>query len=101
MHALEQLAEFLDMGNHGLYVWGIYGGHGVLMMAEPMLVLQGRKTPSPPLRGVRAPSKDAKASVTAKARCPPGVGNIETRHKRLMLIVGGLARFSARSPRWC
>ncbi|SBT05352.1 Heme exporter protein CcmD [Candidatus Accumulibacter aalborgensis] len=37
------LSEFLAMGNHGLYVWGSVVVMALLMVAEPMLVLQGRK----------------------------------------------------------
>lgn len=37
------LSDFLAMGNHGLYVWGSVVVMAVLMVAEPMLVLQGRK----------------------------------------------------------
>ncbi|HCZ13482.1 MAG TPA: heme exporter protein CcmD [Accumulibacter sp.] len=38
------LGEFLAMGNHGLYVWGSVVVMAVLMVAEPMLLLRGRKT---------------------------------------------------------
>jgi len=37
-------AEFLAMGNHALYVWGSVGVMAVLMIAEPMLLVRGRKT---------------------------------------------------------
>jgi len=37
-------ADFLAMGNHGLYVWGSVGVMAVLMLAEPMLLVHGRKT---------------------------------------------------------
>jgi heme exporter protein C len=37
------LADFLAMGNHGLYVWGSLAVMALLMVAEPMLLLQGRK----------------------------------------------------------
>jgi heme exporter protein D len=32
------LADFLAMGNHGLYVWGSVVVMALLMVAEPMLV---------------------------------------------------------------
>jgi heme exporter protein D len=37
------LADFLAMGNHGLYVWGSVAVMALLMLAEPILLLQGRK----------------------------------------------------------
>ena len=37
-------AEFLAMGNHGLYVWGSVVVMAALMIAEPMLLVRGRKT---------------------------------------------------------
>ncbi|MCM8613979.1 MAG: hypothetical protein FAZ92_01347 [Accumulibacter sp.] len=37
------LAEFLAMGRHGPYVWGSLLVMALLMVAEPMLLLQGRK----------------------------------------------------------
>ena len=36
-------AEFLAMGNHGLYVWGSVLVMALLLTAEPILVLRGRK----------------------------------------------------------
>ncbi len=36
--------EFLAMGHHGLYVWGSVVVMAVLMLAEPMLLVHGRKT---------------------------------------------------------
>jgi heme exporter protein D len=36
--------EFLAMGNHALYVWGSVVVMAVLMLAEPMLLVHGRKT---------------------------------------------------------
>ncbi len=35
------MAEFLDMGGYGLYVWGSFGVTALLMIAEPLL-LRGR-----------------------------------------------------------
>ncbi|HAY28316.1 MAG TPA: heme exporter protein CcmD [Candidatus Accumulibacter sp.] len=37
------LAEFLAMGRHGPYVWGSLLVMALLMVAEPMLLLRGRK----------------------------------------------------------
>ncbi|MCC2866362.1 MAG: heme exporter protein CcmD [Candidatus Accumulibacter phosphatis] len=37
------LADFLAMGNHGLYVWGSLAVMALLMLAEPLLLLQDRK----------------------------------------------------------
>ncbi|WP_374681686.1 heme exporter protein CcmD [Accumulibacter sp.] len=37
-------AEFLAMGNHALYVWGSVVVMAVMMLAEPMLLMRGRKT---------------------------------------------------------
>ncbi len=36
-------SEFLAMGNHGLYVWGSVTVTAVLMILEPVLLVQGRK----------------------------------------------------------
>jgi heme exporter protein D len=36
-------SEFLAMGNHGLYVWGSVAVTAVLMILEPVLLVQGRK----------------------------------------------------------
>jgi heme exporter protein D len=35
-------SEFLAMGNHGLYVWGSVGVTALLMILEPILLIQGR-----------------------------------------------------------
>ncbi len=35
------MAEFLDMGGYGLYVWGSFGVTALMMIAEPLL-LRGR-----------------------------------------------------------
>ena len=35
--------EFLTMGNHGLYVWGSVSVMAILMILEPLLLVQGRK----------------------------------------------------------
>ncbi|KFB75879.1 heme exporter protein CcmD [Candidatus Accumulibacter cognatus] len=37
------LADFLAMGNHGLYVWGSLAVMALLMLAEPLLLLRDRK----------------------------------------------------------
>jgi heme exporter protein D len=37
-------SEFLAMGNHGLYVWGSFGVMALLMVLEPILLIQGRKS---------------------------------------------------------
>lgn len=37
------LADFLAMGNHGLYVWGSVVVTVLLMIAEPILVVRGRR----------------------------------------------------------
>ncbi len=37
------LADFLAMGQHGLYVWGSVVVMALLMLAEPILLRQGRK----------------------------------------------------------
>jgi heme exporter protein D len=36
-------ADFVHMGGYGLYVWGSYGAALVLMLIEPMLVVQRRR----------------------------------------------------------
>jgi heme exporter protein D len=35
--------EFFAMGNHGLYVWGSFIVMAILMVLEPVLLVQGRK----------------------------------------------------------
>ena len=37
------LADFLAMGNHGVYVWGSLAVMALLMLAEPILLRHGRK----------------------------------------------------------
>ena len=37
-------AEFLAMGNHGVYVWGSVAATALLMTLEPILLIQGRKS---------------------------------------------------------
>ena len=37
-------SDFLAMGNHGLYVWGSVGVTALLMVLEPILLIQGRKS---------------------------------------------------------
>lgn len=36
-------SEFLAMGNHGVYVWGSVGVMAILMLLEPVLLIQSRK----------------------------------------------------------
>ena len=36
-------SEFLAMGNHGIYVWGSFGVMALLMVLEPVLLIQGQK----------------------------------------------------------
>jgi len=36
-------AEFLVMGRHGVYVWGSFGVMAILMVLEPLIVMQGQK----------------------------------------------------------
>jgi len=40
----KSLSDFLAMGTHGLYVWGSVLGMALLMLAEPLLLVRGRKT---------------------------------------------------------
>ena len=35
-------SEFLAMGNHGVYVWGSVGVMAILMVLEPVLLIQGQ-----------------------------------------------------------
>jgi heme exporter protein D len=36
-------ADFVHMGGYGLYVWGSYGAALVVMLVEPLLVVQRRR----------------------------------------------------------
>ncbi len=36
-------AEFLAMGQHGVYVWGAVGVMALVMILEPLLLVRGRK----------------------------------------------------------
>ena len=36
-------SEFMAMGNHGVYVWGSVGIMAILMLLEPVLLIQSRK----------------------------------------------------------
>ena len=36
-------AEFLAMGKHGVYVWGSFAVMALVMIAEPLIVVQGQK----------------------------------------------------------
>ena len=60
-------AEFLAMGNHGLYVWGSVVVMAALMIAEPMLLVRGRKTLVTRLkRQFRAEQSEAAALRSAR-----------------------------------
>ena len=37
-------AEFLAMGTHDVYVWGSFGVMAIVMIAEPLIVMQGQKS---------------------------------------------------------
>ncbi len=37
-------ADFLAMGKHGGYVWGSFGVMAIVMIAEPLIVMQGQKS---------------------------------------------------------
>ena len=37
-------AEFLAMGRHGVYVWGSFGVMAIVMIAEPLIVMQSQKS---------------------------------------------------------
>lgn len=37
-------SDFLAMGNHGIYVWGSVGVMAILMILEPVLLIQGQKS---------------------------------------------------------
>ncbi|WP_291994371.1 heme exporter protein CcmD [Candidatus Accumulibacter sp. ACC003] len=61
--------DFLAMGNHGLYVWGSLLVMALLMVAEPTLVLRGRRTLVERLRRqYRAESGEASRSRSAAGR---------------------------------
>jgi heme exporter protein CcmD len=66
------LADFLAMGNHGLYVWGSVAVMALLMLAEPILLLQGRKKldrpPQAPVpcRANRSPAQQRQSSRRSK-----------------------------------
>jgi len=40
----KSFADFLAMGQHGLYVWGSLLVMALLMLAEPLRLVNGRKT---------------------------------------------------------
>ena len=59
--------EFLAMGSHGLYVWGSVVVMAALMIAEPMLLVRGRKTLVTRLkRQLRAEQSEAAAQRSAR-----------------------------------
>jgi len=37
-------SDFLTMGNHGIYVWGSVSVMAILMILEPVLLIQGQKS---------------------------------------------------------
>ncbi len=41
---MKSLSEFFNMGGYALYVWGSFGVTALLMIIEPILVRQRRKT---------------------------------------------------------
>ena len=38
------VAEFLAMGKHGVYVWGSFGVMALVMIVEPLMVMQSQKS---------------------------------------------------------
>ena len=65
------LADFLAMGNHGVYVWGSLAVMAMLMLAEPILLLQGRKKLVSRLkRQYRAERTEARRSSASPRRSP-------------------------------
>ena len=38
-----RFSEFMAMGNHGVYVWGSVGIMAILILLEPVLLIQSRK----------------------------------------------------------
>jgi heme exporter protein D len=52
--------EFFSMGGHGLYVWGAYGVMALLMVVEPVLVVQRH-------RAARAAAADQAAAADLEA----------------------------------
>lgn len=65
----KSLADFLAMGNHGPYVWGSVVVMALLMLAEPILLLRGRKNLVRRLRRqYRAERTEARRSSEANPR---------------------------------
>ncbi|MBL8395274.1 MAG: heme exporter protein CcmD [Candidatus Accumulibacter sp.] len=63
------LADFLAMGQHGPYVWGSVVVMALLMLAEPILLLQGRKRLIARLRRqYRAERSEARADRQTTSR---------------------------------
>ena len=55
-------SEFLAMGNHGVYVWGSVAVMAILMILEPLLLINGHKNLVTRLRRqLRAESSDRQA----------------------------------------
>lgn len=62
-------AEFLAMGKHGVYVWGSVGVMALLMVLEPVLVIQGqRKLVAHLRRQFRAEKLDRTSPSTGQDR---------------------------------
>jgi len=62
-------SEFLAMGNHGAYVWGSVGVMAILMVLEPVLLIQGQKNLVARLkRQFRAEKSDRSADRTTASQ---------------------------------
>ena len=61
------LSDFLAMGKHGLYVWGSFAVMALVMILEPILLVQSRKRLIERLRRqYRAESLDRSPSSKSK-----------------------------------
>jgi heme exporter protein D len=64
-------AEFLAMGNHGVYVWGSVGVMAITMILEPVLLIKGQKSLVARLkRQFRAEKSDRNADRNANRTTP-------------------------------
>jgi heme exporter protein D len=62
-------SEFLAMGNHGVYVWGSVGVMAILMVLEPVLLIEGqRKLVTRLKRQFRAEKSDRSADRTTASQ---------------------------------
>jgi heme exporter protein D len=62
-------SEFLAMGNHGVYVWGSVGVMAILMVLEPVLLIEGqRKLVARLKRQFRAEKSDRSADRTTASQ---------------------------------